>query len=239
MEGYNDVSISGMAKVNGGKYRNVDISGLGEVAGDLDAENINVSGVADFKGNVSVKTFKSKGTSSIKGNLDCESLNNSGLVSVDGQLKAENIHSGGRFSAEGGIKAHKIQSRGYVYSGEGVESEEFLSKGAFKIKGLLNSNKVEAIFGGYCYAREIGGEDISIKHSGLFDFSFILGIFGKKERLESELIEGNMINIEYSDVKTVRGSIVKIGEKCIIDQVEYSESLEIHPDSKVKIKTKI
>jgi cytoskeletal protein CcmA (bactofilin family) len=239
MDNFNDVKISGMAKINGGKFRYVDISGMGEITSDVEAEKIDISGLGTIKGNTKTQKIKSSGSGSIEGNLECQSIKTSGYMKIEGRLKAEDTSTSGSLSVKDGIKAQKIRNRGYLYSGNGVESEDFDSKGAFKIEGLLNSNKVDIFFGGYCYAREIGGEEISVRHSGFFDFSFILGLFGSKDRLESDLIEGNAVFLEYTDVKVVRGNRIKIGDKCIVEQVEYTESLDIHPNSVVKTQNKI
>ena len=49
----------------------------------------------------------------------------------------------------------------------------------------------------------------------------------------SESIEGDEIIIEHTNAKTVTGRNVKIGEKCEIGLVQYSESIEISPKAKI------
>ena len=52
--------------------------------------------------------------------------------------------------------------------------------------------------------------------------------------MSGQLIEGERVEIEYCQVKHVYGDHVKIGPHCQIDEVEYKESLEIHPTAVVK-----
>jgi hypothetical protein len=66
-----------------------------------------------------------------------------------------------------------------------------------------------------------------------------MSLFGKWDRLEADLIEGNNISIEYTEVKTVRGNNILIGDNCRVDLVEYSGELGISPNAIVKNRVKV
>ncbi|MCL0069946.1 hypothetical protein M1O56_05235 [Dehalococcoidia bacterium] len=57
--------------------------------------------------------------------------------------------------------------------------------------------------------------------------------------LETELIEGDEILLEWTRAKTVRGKQIVIGEGCEIERVEYSESLEVDESARVGERVKL
>jgi len=239
MSNFNDVSICGNKKVNGGKYRHVKITGNGKITGDTEAKEININGSGKIEGNTVTSKIEINGTGLIEGNLESKQVISDGELIIRGVIIAENILTNGMLSVQKMIKAKKIKARGNLYSSKGLESEEFNLEGAFKIEELLNSNKIDILFSGNCYAKEIGGDEILIRHTYTFDFGFTIGCFGINDRMEAELIEGNTVFIEYTKVKVVRGHNIKIGKNCVIEEVEYFDSIEIDPGAIVKTKKKI
>ena len=234
-----DVKIAGMGKVNGGKFGKVEISGMGEMSGDVDAESINISGMGKIDGSAKAKEIVIKGAGTIEGIIESVSLKASGTFTAGSNVMSGKIELNGNGSFKGTIKTKEIESKGYLHVKEGVEAEEFVSKGGFNIGGLLNANKMEIRVYGPCIAKEIGGEEILVKHSRVIDLDLIYNIIGKKERLQSDLIEGNNIQIEYTEAAVIRGKNIKIGPKCKIDLIEYSDTLDIDADSVVNRQVKI
>ncbi len=239
MENISDIKISGFGKFAGGTYRDISISGMGDINGDIKAETLSISGMGKIKGNADLQKMKVSGTATITGNVESKVIRDSGALTIDGNLKAGEMTVNGSFKVGGGIKAQLIDSSGFISSGEGLEAEEFRSRGGFKVNGLLNANNIDIKFGWNCYAREIGGEEIVIKHGKFMDFSLFLSLFGRKDRLVTEQIEGTNITLEYTVAKTVRGNKIIIGDKCEIDQVEYMDTLEIAPGAVVKSRIKL
>lgn len=239
MEQLQDLKISGVSKMNGGKFDFVEISGVGKIFGDVEANRVNISGAGSVEGNIKAVKVDIEGTGSIKGNLACEQIYNSGNVKVGGQLKANILKSNGMCRVGGSIKSKQIFSHGVLKSGGDVEAEEFDSDGAFKINGLLNANRINIKVGYGSSVKEIGGEEIIIKKVKTINFGLAFVFTGISKWLKAELIEGTNINIEYSEVKIVRGENIKIGPKCNIELVEYSGTLEVDPDSVIKIQKKI
>lgn len=239
MDKLQDLKISGMSKMNGGKFDYVDISGMGKIFGDVEANRVNVSGVGNVEGNIKTVKLVIEGTSNVKGNIECEEINNNGSVKIGGLLKANILKSNGMFKIGGSIKSKQIFSYGVLKSGGDVEAEEFESEGAFTIGGLLNANRINIRIGFGSAVKEIGGEEIVVKKVKMSSIGFALALIGRSKWLKSELIEGTNISLEYSDVKIVRGENVKIGPKCNIELVEYSGVLEVDPTSVVKNQKKV
>ncbi len=56
--------------------------------------------------------------------------------------------------------------------------------------------------------------------------------------LDVELIEGDDVSLEATNAQIIRGKRVKVGDRCRIDTVEYSESLEVSPKATVQRQVK-
>jgi len=54
--------------------------------------------------------------------------------------------------------------------------------------------------------------------------------------MTSNTISANKVYIEHTEAEQVSGNIVKVGKNCRINEVVYSESLEVHPSSFVGTK---
>lgn len=238
MNNFSDLKISGMGRTGGGKYRDIKISGKGEIDGDIESDTLKISGFGKLNGNAKVEKISVSGLGTISGNVECRSISDSGSLTIEGSLNADEIRVNGSMSVKEGVKSAYISCSGLLNSGAGIEAEEFRSRGEFKIKGLLNANDVDVIFGWHSFANEIGGEEIRIRHSH-YMLSFILSFFGKRDRLEADLIEGNNIMVEYAEVKTIRGKNILIGDNCRVDLVEYSGELGISPRAIVKNRVRV
>jgi hypothetical protein len=51
--------------------------------------------------------------------------------------------------------------------------------------------------------------------------------------LTAETIEGDTVDLEATEAQVVRGKVVRIGPGCRIGWVEYTDSLEVHPEAEV------
>jgi cytoskeletal protein CcmA (bactofilin family) len=258
-----DLSISGMGKANGGTFRYVDISGLGTILGDVEAERISISGKGTIEGNtkasqkidisgmgritgnVEAMEITLSGTGTIDGKVQCDRLETSGNLKVRGSAKVIELATDGRCRLDGQLKADKIISHGYLSVGSDVEAEEFISQGSFTIEGLLNANRIDIEINGFCKVQEIGGEEILVRnrHGNLAIISKFVSYFlgnGKElGKLTVKLVEGTVVSLENTTAGIVRGNNVKIGPECTIEEVEYIDSLEIDPTSIVKHQIKL
>jgi cytoskeletal protein CcmA (bactofilin family) len=239
MDKLQDLKISGMSRMNGGKFDFVDVSGVGKIFGDVEANRINISGVGNVDGNIKAVRMDIEGTSNIKGNIVCDQMYNSGSVKVEGQLKTDILKVNGICKVGGAIKSKQIFSYGILKSGADVEAEEFDSEGAFNINGLLNANRIDIKVGYACSAKEIGGEEITVTKARTMHLGFAMMLIGKPRCLKTELIEGTNISLEYTEANVVRGENIKIGPKCNVDLVEYSGTLEVDSGSVVKSQKKV
>ena len=253
--GLPSAKISGSGTIAGGVYERVSISGSGSLDGDVTANHIGISGSGKMRGNVTTGylsisgsgsalgvvragELKVSGSASFKKGLSGERHQVSGSMKVVGRMQAEEVVISGSLSVES-LKTNRIEVNGSLSCKGDVEAEEFTGKGHFRVEGLLNANRVDFVFGGGSYSREIGGETINLtRWHGLgfaYLLSWVLDWLGvrKLSQMRADLIEGTVIDLNYCDVKVVRGTQVTIGPGCHMELVEYTESLRVDPDSQV------
>ena len=209
------------------------ISGAGAIgAGEFDY--VRISGSAKGEGLVRCKSFHLSGSFS-GGEIECsEDFHVSGAGKFAGNIRAKEIHVSGAIKTEGNMKGKEIKLSGAIKTGGDVEAEEIKISGEVNCGGLINAERLYVNLDSTASstAENIGGSKITIEKgkSGGF-FCRLLKKSGKF--IVSESIEGDEISIEYTSAKTVTGRNVKIGEKCEIGLVQYSESIEISPKAKI------
>ena len=97
----------------------------------------------------------------------------------------------------------------------------------------MNAETIELSIGSRCEVENIGCTTLKVKK----DFTGFS--IGAKPCLKTESIEGDAIELEYTEAEVVRGKNVTIGKKCKIGRVEYSESLDIRDGGEVEEQVKV
>lgn len=266
MEALHDMNISGYSEQSGGIFNQVKIAGKGIINGDVKAKQIQVDGAGTFRRDVNAEEMRINGICSIEGMVHFNRFKIHGSCDVKGSGVLEELTNKGKCSFDGNVRSDKIESVGKLVVNGEVEAEEFTSKGGFEIKGLLNAQLIDIRIGWDCYAEEIGGEEIRVKHEPLHLLSkaneFVNNLpflknsgknktwFGissdwnwlnshLSKTLKAKTIEGTTVNLEYTHAEVVRGNHVTIGPGCEIEKVEYTDSLEVSPEATVTEKIKI
>ncbi|MBA4495212.1 polymer-forming cytoskeletal protein [Paenactinomyces guangxiensis] len=243
MELLHDIKISGYSHQSGGTFNYVKIAGKGVITGDVEAKQIKVDGAGTFCKDVKSAEMNVNGTGSIEGNLEVKNFKVHGNCTVKGSGTVEKLSSKGKCSFQGDLKSNKISSVGHLAVDGGVETEEFISLGGFEIKGLLNAQLIDIKIGWRSYAEEIGGEEIYVKldNSRTLSLTLLSKWLGRhsSQRLKSKVIEGTKVDIEFTEADVVRGNHVYIGPGCRIAKVEYTDTLEVNPNSTVIEQIKI
>lgn len=241
-----DLSISGMGKMNGGDFGQVEISGFGRLTGDVSAKTITISGAGTVDGNTKADRIRVSGTGNINGSLEGNFVESTGNFKVEGQAVIGELVNEGRCRMGQTLKAQKVLSQGYLSIGGDLEADIFTSKGSFAVDGLLNANLIEIEIRGFCTAKEIGGEEIIIRKQGKINLSGIaryisplLGNGRELDKLKCGLIEGTNVQIEHTHARKVSGGKVAIGPDCRIEEVEYSDELWIDSTAWVGTQRKI
>ena len=218
-----DMRISGSSTMPGGEYDRVSISGSGTVQGDLRCQSLSCSGSARVQGDVDCAgEVRSSGSSKVTGSITCESLSCSGAVKCEGSILSRGlIHSSGAMKVSGSLEGGEVDVSG------GVEAEAVRISGMAGIPGLLNAETVEIAANRGIRIGSIGGGSIRIYKPTQIS---LLGLFhGSVSCAQAGDIEGDDVDLEYTQADVVRGRRVRIGEGCSIGRVEYSESLDALP----------
>jgi cytoskeletal protein CcmA (bactofilin family) len=237
-----DIKISGSGTSGGGKYNEVSISGSGKINGDLECIDFKTSGSSKVIGNLKAETIKVSGSARIEGNVEAEEMKVSGSSHVTGEIKSQILKISGSTHIDGNLYGEEVSISGSVHIGKNCEVECFKVSGSFKIQGLLNAGEVNIKLGGNCSVNEIGGEHIDIRVSPINSSFFkkvIDKMFNSRGELTTELIEGDEIYLENTNVKIVRGNHITIGEGCNIGLIEYSGEINVSSASIVKEQKKI
>ncbi len=229
------VSIAGSGKVAGGEYHIVKISGSGRVEGDLVAEELRIAGAGKVEGAAKVRELVVSGTARFEGPVETEALQVAGACKVESGLSAKEVKVAGVLKVEGSVRAHYFKGSGGLKVEGDLEAEIVVLAGKVTVNGLLSADRVEMRLEDRSFVREIGGEVIEIRRRRKGGLLEELGIpfFRRPGSLQVVTIEGDEISLEGTQAKLVRGKTVRIGPGCRIERVEYEESLEVDPDSKV------
>jgi cytoskeletal protein CcmA (bactofilin family) len=210
--------IAGAGDMSGGVYGDVTIAGAGNVRGDIDAITFKVAGTADVQGRLSASTVSVSGRATFNGDVHAGTMTVSGTADVRGSVAADVLKVAGSTTVSGRVDAQRIEIRGTTKIGGDVQTEVFDAQGVFSVGGLLNAGLVSIRLYGGCDARDIGGERIDVQLGTAWAF---IPFFGERN-LTADTIEGDVVYLENTRAKTVRGADVRIGAGCEIDLVEYT-----------------
>lgn len=228
-----DLIIHGSVNASGGVYNEVSVHGYGKIKGNVECLELHCAGHVSISGDVRATSAKVEGNASITGNVGIATMEVYGQADVNGDVDFTKLRVDGSAKVHGSLAGEEIKLHGFLKASGDCEAEVFKARGAFSIGGLLNAGHIEIHLHGGCEAREIGGEHIEVRKSGISTLNKILKhIFSNT--LSVDTIEGDEIYLEYTRAKVVRGNNVEIGTGCEIDLVEYTGDFRQSDDSQVK-----
>ena len=221
-----DLVINGIGASNGGQFHNVTLNGRGTINSDVECSLFDCNGSGVIKGNVKAEKMKINGNAKFNASIDCKILTVDGSAKIDQNIHAENLRVSGHATVGGKVKGEEIKIHGILKVTGDCEAEIFKAQYRFTIGGLLNADQIDVTIYGECKAKEIGGQMINVKrHKGSLIGTLFKPFF--HTQLETELMEGDKINIENTKAKIVRGNHIMIGENCEIGLVEYTDEILI------------
>jgi cytoskeletal protein CcmA (bactofilin family) len=200
-------------------------------SGGGDYEKIRMTGQGKINGNV---TFVIKGSTKLNGDVHSEKIEIHGSSTIGGKLSFKKGKVHGSASLKNGAKGEEFLLEGNVKIGGDCEVETAELKGTFTIDGLLNADQIAISLHGRSTVKEIGGETITVKRDGHVLLQLDKLIKSLSRELDADLIEGDVLKLEYTKAKIARGKNVEIGPGCMIELVEYSHHLHISEEAEVK-----
>ncbi len=220
-----DIKTAGGGTFTGGTYGDVTFNGSGTMNGDVDAITFRVNGAGTSNGRVKAQSVTVNGTAGFNGEVQASEFVVKGDASIRDGAGIGRLVVKGNLSVGGGVAAHEIELQGFLRIGGDCDAESFTGEGGFNVAGLLNTGNFDVAVHGPSSAREIGGERIVVRQptAPLGSLTGLLTIWAEK-RLVTDSIEGDVVWLENTTAKVVRGKNVTVGVGCVIDLVEYAES---------------
>lgn len=208
-----DLKVVGNSATAGGQYRHVKITGECIMSGDVECERLACTGDGTVRGMLKTEELSLTGDLNVAGRLDAKKIRGTGDLVVDSSVCGEDIRFTGNIEVQGDCESGLMDVNGVC-----------------RVQGLLSAEQLKLKMFGPCYAREIGGGTLDVKRS---KGSFWKHLFGQGSPivLRAELIEGDVVELDYTSAALVRGKDVVIGPGCEIGRVEYWGTLEVHKEA--------
>lgn len=179
---------------------------------DLTASHVDVLGHFKTAGSITTLGLKVSGECSIA--QSCLAAK----VDILGSLRVRSL------------QAERVHSSGYLSAADDITAGTFWAKGALRLNSLTAAESVEIRLSARSIIDQIR-TDGAVKVKGASTgFHFLTGPF---QRLDCRLIEGAVVELERTKAEVVCGKRIVIGPGCNIQEVRYSEYLQIDKRSKV------
>lgn len=228
-----NITISGLGKIDEGKYDKVLVNGSASCDGELQAAETRINGALRCSGAVKSDFFICNGTARLSSGMDIKELHCSGSIISDGvePVTAKQVYCGGALKFSSDVKVDTIDVDGSLHltSDCNLEADKIFCDGTVIVNGNINANLLNS--DGFVYAETISADKIYIrtKISAPSKKVFIRragAIIGE--------IKGD--DIELIGVKALRvvGKNITIGDRCAINSVECSGKLHISEKADVK-----
>lgn len=228
----NDLNISGLGRTGGGLYKNVKVDGIGKVGGDIDCLKFICNGTIGIEGSLHAESININGTVKVEGTTTLDEMVIDGMATFKDHVHCRSVVINGRVNMDKSLKSDTVEVGGILKTEGDVQCETFSLRGHFTIDGLLNADQVSIKLNLPCSAHEIGGEHIVVRKWKNPRFWEQLQ-HGFSTRLKAHIIEGDHIDLEYTEADTVRGNDVSIGPGCTIRLVEYKNTIQQDPEAKI------
>ncbi|MEF3353312.1 hypothetical protein PV403_09000 [Paenibacillus sp. GYB006] len=229
-----DIKITGTGSSNGGTVRNVKVVGEGVIHSDVESQYFKCTGTAAVNGHLRSNQIKLTGSLHVQGDVYGDSIKTSGQFEVGGKLEVRHVKLNGDTVVKRSIHSEHFKAFGSVRLHGDCSAEQLRIKGAIQTEGMLNAEHIDIGLYGLCKVAEIGGHKIEIKRTLM---SSLFHMFNPKRQsdLIADTIEGDVLHLEHTEAKVVRGRKVYIGPGCRIGLVEYSESCKKHSDAVTEV----
>jgi cytoskeletal protein CcmA (bactofilin family) len=242
---YSDIPatrISGSGRVTLQGFGTVKVSGSGSIS----PERISMSGSSTLPGGLHIGELKTSGSSRVEGEVHADRIEFSGSASIDGDAHFEHLRKSGSLSVEGGVYGNTMRVSGSTtIRGDAEISDELRSSGSIRVEGGIESKGFVELRGGFevrgrVKARHFEarlGRRLSVAEEGIeadvVDVEPLPRDWDREGELRTKDIVGvEEVTIENVECENIRGGRVVIRGGCRVNgKVEYTESIEVSPNS--------
>ncbi|CAI6085981.1 hypothetical protein [Cohnella sp. JJ-181] len=216
-----DLKMVGTTSSNGGVYKLVKITGECEINGDLYCGRLACTGEMNVRGKLNAEAVRLTGVCGVEASLASGEIRGTGEVKVKGSLRSEKIKLDGQLSVDGNADIGEAELRGGIVCG-----------------GLLTAERLDLSLFGPSTVRELGGGRLRVRRSRISAIKNLVSPWGAAT-LTAGLIEGDQVELQYTEAEVVRGGDVAIGPGCRIGRVEYRRELRVASGSTVGERVRI
>lgn len=209
------LKLLGSSSSNGGVFGQVKVTGECEFRGDLDCSKLACTGEVDVRGGLKAAAVKLTGTCGVEADLASGEIGGTGELKVKGNLRSEKVKLYGQLAVDGDAELGEAVLRGAVVCG-----------------GLLSAERLELGLYGPSSVGELGGGKLRVRRSRIGALKNLVTPSGAAS-LKARSIEGDQVELQYTEADVVRGGDVVIGPGCTIGRVEYRRELRV--DSRAKV----
>jgi cytoskeletal protein CcmA (bactofilin family) len=195
---------------------------------------VSIIGEACAQDSLTCTELKVRGNIKADRSLTCGAAKIVGTMAVNEDCAVQDAEILGEVRVGGDWKGDVVNVRGNLVIGGQCAAEKVTVRGGLDVKGLLNFDTADIVSGYRSSIHEMGGRKLRVrKQKGLWQWP------GKTVVLKAQSIEADDIDIEHTHAEVVCGSRIRIGKKCRIGKVEYSESLTVENGAVVEVQKKI
>jgi cytoskeletal protein CcmA (bactofilin family) len=242
---YSDIPatrISGSGRVTLQGFGTVKVSGSGSIS----PERISMSGSSTLPGGLRVGELKTSGSSRVEGEVHADGMEFSGSASIDGDAHFDHLRKSGSLDVEGGVYGNTMRVSGSTtIRGDAEIADELRSSGSIRVEGGVKSKGVVELRGvfevrGRVKARHFEarlGRRLSVVEEGIeaevVDVEPLPRDWDREGGLRTKDVVGvEEVTIENVECENIRGGRVVIHGGCRVNgKVEYTESIEVSPNS--------
>ena len=242
---YSDIPatrISGSGRVTLQGFGTVKVSGSGSIS----PERISMSGSSTLPGGLHIGELKTSGSSRVEGEVHADRMEFSGSASIDGDAHFDHLRKSGSLDVEGGVYGNTMRVSGSTtIRGDAEIADELRSSGSIRVEGGVKSKGVVELRGvfevrGRVKARHFEarlGRRLSVAEEGIeaevVDVEPLPRDWDREGELRTKDVVGvEEVTIENVECENIRGGRVVIHGGCRVNgKVEYTESIEVSPNS--------
>jgi cytoskeletal protein CcmA (bactofilin family) len=234
--------ISGSGRVTLQGFGTVKVSGSGSIS----PERISTSGSSTIPGGLHIGELKTSGSSRVEGEIHADRIEFSGSASIDGDAHFDQLRKSGSLEVDGGVYGNTMRVSGSTtIRGDATIADELGASGSIRVGGRIESRGFVGLRGvfevrGRVKARHFEGRlgrRLSVAEEGIeadvVDVEPLPRDWEREGELRTKDIVGvEEVTIENVECENIRGGRVVIHGGCRVNgKVEYTESIEVNPNS--------
>ncbi|HAN08979.1 MAG TPA: hypothetical protein DCP90_00015 [Clostridiales bacterium] len=221
-------------KINGmGKYTEnceqefIDLNGMVTVDESLECKKAKLDGIIKINNDlIAEEQIEQKGQLKVGNSIKAAVIELKGQATINNSIVGKNIKTDGTINVKKVLFDEKCNMKGLITT-EQIKGEK---NSTLQIQGRMSADKVEA---GNVFIN-VRGKGSKAKIGTIIAGKLEITNESKTTELIIKKIGADKVFVEYAEVQSIKGRDIEIGAGCIVDMVQYSDSIKISPESAVK-----